>query len=237
MITKKYSQTGVIWRRTPRERGQVVRRVCEVFEKYYGTPRLGNPSDPINDLVYIIISTKTSPELLERTYQLVKQTYNTWDTLISSPIYRLQKILKSAGLSKIKAKQLRAALRKIKKDFGLISLEQLKGKNEEEIERYLVSLPGVSEKIAKCVMLFTLDAKVLPVDSHVHRISSRLGMTARKRADQSHQELEALIPPHRRLVFHVGCIIHGRNICRPSMPKCETCHIQNYCGYFAANYK
>jgi endonuclease III len=229
---KRYSQTGNIWRNNPRRRGQVIRRVCEALEKDYGTPRLGNPKDPIDDLVYIIISNKTAPKIAERTYKSIKQAYKSWDELLASPISTMYAILKPAGLSKVKAKQLRGAFRRIKKDFGFISLHQLKDRDKEEIERYLVSLPGVSEKVAKCVMLYTLDKKVLPVDSHVHRISKRLGLTARRRADQSHTELEALIPSKRRFAFHVDCILHGRTICRPNNPNCDTCAINHHCEYY-----
>ncbi len=95
----------------------------------------------------------------------------------------------------------------------------------EETGELLVSLPGVSEKVAKCIMMYTLNHRVLPVDVHVHRVVSRLGWTKRKRADQCHQELESLVPPRWRYAFHVGCVLHGRAVCRAQKPLCGNCSI------------
>jgi len=231
-IRARYQKhTGTILGQPARVRAQVVRRVCETFAKNYGKPRLGNPRKPLEDLVYIIISNKTSTEMAISTYRNVRDTFPSWADVLSSHHSVLRSVLEPAGLSKVKSKQIRAAMRKIKNDFGSCSLDALKRRSEREIEQYLVSLPGVSEKVAKCVMMFTLNGDVLPVDAHVHRIATRLGWTARKRADQCHNELEALIPPKRRYAFHVDCIVHGRSICRPNQPRCGQCCISRYCEY------
>lgn len=222
----------MIWSRPPRVRAQIVRRVCEALERDYGWARLGNPEDPLDDLVYIIISNKTSPEMAQRTYARVKHEFVSWDEVLGSPASTLQSLLQSAGLATVKSQQIRAALQKIKKDFNSCDLNQLQGKSEGEIRQYLVSLPGVSEKVAKCVMMYTMGANVLPVDGHVHRIAKRLGWTSRRRADQCHDELEALVPPKRRYTFHVDSILHGRSICRPKNPVCDRCCISRHCAYF-----
>jgi endonuclease III len=225
-------QTGSIWNASPRVRAQAVRRVCEAFERTYGRSRLGNPEDPLDDLVYIVLSNKTSPEMARQVYARLKREFPTWDEALVAPEAELRHILKPAGLSTVKSQQIRGALRKIEADFGSCDLSLLGKRSETEVQSYLVSLPGVSEKVAKCVMMYTMDVNVLPVDSHVHRIAKRLGWTARKRADQCHDELEALVPLKRRYTFHVGCIMHGRAICRPRNPSCERCCISAYCDYF-----
>ena len=97
----------------------------------------------------------------------------------------------------------------------------------------LITLPGVSDKVAKCVMMYTMGKQVLPVDAHVHRVTRRLGWTSRKRADQTHEELEALIRPEQRYNFHVNCIQHGRLICIPHTPICNICPVNQYCEYYA----
>ena len=225
-------RTGVIWNQHPRARGQIVRRVCEALEREYGRPRLGNPEDPLDDLVYIIVSNATSPQVASKTYLRIKHTFSTWDEVLNSPAPMLQSLLQPAGLSNVKSQQIRAALRKIRNDFGSCDLAPLREKSEVEIQDYLLSLPGVREKVAKCVMMYTMGANVLPVDRHVHRISKRLGWTARKRWDQCHDELEALVPPHRRYAFHVDCVLHGRSVCRRKNPACERCCISRHCEYF-----
>lgn len=222
-------QTGSIWTRSPRNRAQIVRRVCEALMDKYASPRLGNPLDPVDDLIFIILSNRTSPELARYTYERLKKRFSSLESVISSPVSTLKTLLKPAGLYDKKSRQIRTSLKIIKNDFGTIDLSSLKNIPPGEVEGYLTSLPGVSKKVAKCVMLYTLGFDVLPVDGHVHRISKRLGWTRRKRADQCHDELEALIPFHRRYAFHVDCILHGRTVCRPKTPKCNVCIIRKHC--------
>ena len=224
--------SGTIWREHPRERARIVAKVCRTLEMVYGKGRLGNPKVPLDDLVFIIISNKTSPVNAERTYQQLKKVYTRWDQVIASPVARLRAILKPAGLSRVKSRQIWLALRKIKNDLGAYDLVALKGEPDDVVQNYLTSLSGVSEKVAKCVMMYTMGAQVLPVDVHVHRVATRLGWTLRKRADQCHEELESLVPPKWRYAFHVGSVLHGRRICRPNEPICQSCCLSSSCEYF-----
>jgi len=224
-------KTGVIWDETPRGRAAIVRSVCATLEGWYGRPRLGNPDDPTDDLVYIIASNRTTPDVAARVYRALKASCPTWDALPDAPIDALRTALEPAGLASVKSAQLAAAFRKIRADFGACDLSRLREEPADEVLRYLVSLPGVSDKVARCVMMYTFGAEVLPVDAHVHRVARRLGWTARKRADQCHAELEALVPPVRRYAFHVDCIAHGRAICRPRTPECPRCPVARHCAY------
>jgi endonuclease-3 len=182
--------------------------------------------------VFIVLSNKTDPRSAIAAYRRLRRLYPKWEDAIQDRARRMRAAIKPAGLATIKTKQLRAALRKIQADFGTCSLRALRSRPEHEVESYLVSLPGVSLKVAKCVMLFTMGFAVLPVDAHVHRVASRLGWTRRRRADQCHEELEALIPPRRRFAFHVDCIAHGRAVCRPREPLCQECCIRKHCDYY-----
>lgn len=225
--------SGRVWERPPRARAQIVRRVCETLERAHGTPRLGNPENPLDDLIYIILSNKTTPAVAETTYNGLKRDFPTWDGLRREcTVSQLATRLRRAGLGRVKAEQLLGILRTVAADYGSCTLDPLEHFSEEEAQRYLTSLPGVSEKVAKCVIMYTLDAKVLPVDSHVHRVARRLGWTERKRADQCHGELEALVPAHRRFPLHVDCVVHGRTVCRPFSPRCQACGISRYCDYY-----
>lgn len=225
-------QTGAIWQSKLATRANAVAKVCALLEKKYGRPRFGNPRDPVGDLVYIVLSNKTSPGMAQATYRRLRVRFKKWDDILRAPASALRLILRPAGLSQKKTKYIRAALRRIKADFGSCNLRALRKIAAHNAEDYLVTLPGVSNKVAKCVLMYTLDAPVLPVDSHVHRVAKRLGWTNRKRADQCHEELEALVPPARRYAFHVDCIAHGRLICRPENPVCDKCCINRHCAYF-----
>jgi len=230
-----FRRTGYIWKKRPSIRERIVTTVCRALERAHGTQRLGNPRDSVADLVYIIVSNKTSSSTARRTFRRLKEAYQTWDQVVASPVSKLRSILRPAGLSRVKARQLWWALRKIEIDFGSCDLRALRRQREDVVHDYLTSLPGVSDKVAKCVMLYTMGAKVLPVDAHVHRIATRLGWTATKRADQCHQELEAVVPARWRYAFHVGCVLHGRQVCRPDKPLCETCVLKSSCEYYKKN--
>lgn len=230
----RYKKTGTIWCQPSSVRTRTVRRVCEIFTNVYGSPRFGNPQDSLDDLIYIILSNKTSPRTARSIYKKVKLRFQSWDDILAAPVSTLRAMLKPAGLHVTKSRHIRSALCLIKDRFGSCDLKQLRKMSPATVENYLVSLPGVSQKVAKCVMMYTLNLPVLPVDTHVHRISRRLGWTARRRADQCHSELEALVPPTLRRKFHVACIVHGRRVCRPQDPKCHNCCIRSYCEYYEA---
>lgn len=224
-------KTGSIWRTRPKVRAQTIERVCETLEAEYGRPRLGNPSKPLDDLIFILISNRTSPYLAHQTYRRLRQCFKTWDDVLEASPHKLRALLKPAGLSVKKSQQIRSLLKKVKSDFGRCNLDALKHWKDDRVHQYLTQLDGVSDKVSKCVMLYTLSSDVLPVDVHVFRVSRRLGWTARSRAAQAHEELEALVPPSQRFAFHVDCIKHGRSVCR-SKPDCHRCPIRKYCEYF-----
>lgn len=229
-------KTGAIWAKEPEARAQTVEQVCHLLEADYGRPRLGNPDDPVDDLIYIILSNKTPPLTARRVFELLKEKHPQWDTLLAAHEGEVVSILRPAGLSRVKSQQIRAALTQVRGDFDSISLNSLLRRSQTEQLEYLQSLPGVSGKVARCVMLYTMGSRVLPVDSHVHRIATRLGWTARKRPDQSHEELEALVPAKNRYAFHVACILHGRSVCRPQNPVCESCSVATHCDYYRTSF-
>ncbi len=234
MPKPKIKKTGAIWHKPPRSRERIVRGVCKALRQKYGSPRLGNPSDPLEDLLYIVLSNKTAPPTARNTFARLRKRFPRWEDILEAPIVKLRTLLRPAGLSLVKSRHIRAALRAIKRRFGRYDLTLLKQWQPAEAERFLVGLPGVSKKVAKCVMMYTLGMRVLPVDSHVHRVAVRLGWTNRKRADQCHEELEALVAPALRNNFHVCCIAHGRKLCRPTKPLCHQCGIRRYCAFYRA---
>jgi endonuclease III len=231
----RLKKTGSIWLRTEDERSEIVEEVCKSLLYFYGTSRLGNPKDPVSDLVFIIISNKTTPEMARLIYKRLRSQFVNWEYLIAVPSNqkKLRTLIRPAGLSRVKSKQIWYALNKIRRDFGRCSLQKLKKMGDVDVHEYLIGLRGVSDKVAKCVMMYTMGRQVLPVDAHVHRVARRLGWTSRKRADQSHEELEALVAPSYRYNYHVNCIQHGRIICLPQVPLCDICPIKRFCEYYA----
>ena len=206
-----------------------VRAVCDRLVSSYGRPRLGNPEAALDDLVFIILSNRTSPDRARSVYAALKREFPRWETMLSTKESTLQEIIRPAGLSGTKSRQLLGILNALVNDSHACSLQWLSQLTVGDAESYLIGLPGVSHKVAKCVLMYAFDFNVLPVDVHVHRISRRLGWVTRQRADQCHADLEAIVKPSLRRDFHVGCIVLGREICRPHRPACERCCLRSLC--------
>lgn len=215
----------------------IVESVCKRLEKAYGKPRLGNPTDPLDDLIFIILSNRTGRVVASRVYEELRAAVGgDWQRLlVGSADFR--RILRPAGLANKRTAHLRAVISHVEEDFGAEGIAVLRRRSAEDSQAYLTSLPGVSDKVAKCVMMYTLGFDVLPVDAHVHRIARRLGWTTRKRADQCHKELESFVPPLKRFAFHVDCIEHGRKICTAQSPLCESCVVNRFCEYYRSGHE
>lgn len=209
-----------------------VKTVCIRLEAEYSSPRHGNPENPLDDLFYILLSNRTGAVVARRVFRALKRRVGRWDTLGELSQIELRRIISPAGLVGKRRSQMRAIIQRLQKDFGRATLRPLSKWTDAAAEAYLVSLPGVSRKVAKCVMLYGLNRDVLPVDVHVHRVTSRLGWHSHRRADQSHESLERLVPEALRYSFHVNCIAHGRTVCRAGLPSCGVCVIREYCNYF-----
>ena len=220
-----------IWRKPKKNRRRIVDAVCQRLLAFYGKPRLGNPRDPVDDLVFLVLSNRTQFETAKLVFNSLKNT-GSWDAVAQLSVKTLERKLQIAGLANKRSRQIKRALRRISTDFGSCRLDKLRGWSEAAAQDYLTNLPGVSNKVAKCVMMYTLGFKVLPVDVHAFRVSSRLGWTTRCRADECHDDLEALVPPELRYAFHVGCICLGRAVCTPHRPQCLSCPINQFCVYF-----
>jgi endonuclease III len=213
----------------------LVRNVCSKLEKMYDRPRLGNPDDPLDDLVYVLLSNKSAPERARQAYDRLKSDFAGWEGVAATPESEIVAVLRPTGFANKRARQLQLALQRLKDDFGRYSLDDLKVWPESEVFEYLTSLNGVSDKVARCVMMYTLGFEVLPVDAHVHRVAHRLGWTNQERPENSHEELEALVPPNLRYAFHVDCVAHSRALCRAAQPICEPCSLKAYCNFYKAS--
>ena len=141
-------------------------------------------------------------------------------------------MLKPAGLGGLKARQIVGIVQHLRGSFGRVTLAPLKRMTDLEAEAFLMSLPGVGAKVAKCVLMYSLGRQVLPVDAHVHRVATRLGFGTKKRPDTSQDLIEAAVPPDLRYGFHVNAVAHGRAACLPRQPRCDNCQVSEWCAYY-----
>jgi len=212
-----------------------IEQICRSLARCYRSPRLGNKCNPLDELVYIILSTRSRSQGYQGLYRAVKRAYPRWEGLAEKrQLGGLARILEPGGLSRLKAGQVTAIVRTLRQRFGYATLSPLRYLDDAAAEEFLVGLPGVGKKVAKCVLMYSLGRKVLPVDVHVHRVAQRLGMRTKRRPDTSQDLIEAQVPPHLRYGFHVNAIAHGRAACLPRFPRCGDCCISRWCRYLTS---
>ncbi|MBX9787505.1 MAG: hypothetical protein K2Y37_01190 [Pirellulales bacterium] len=230
LTANRPAAAGVDGCRTRASKTRRAERVTRVLEDLHGTPDLGNKEDPLDELVFIVLSQMTTSKSFGRVFDRLKRAVTSWDQLVDMPVRRLKSIIKDAGLSNQKAPKLKAIMRRLRADFGVVNLDALRGMDDQAAHEYLISLPGVGTKSAKCVLMYSLGRDVLPVDTHVARLTSRLGLLASDTTTYSiHDALEAIVPPSIRYSLHVNAIVHGRTVCVATSPRCHQCPLKRAC--------
>jgi endonuclease-3 len=186
--------------------------------------------DPVEELVLTVLSQNTSDVNRDRAFAAMRRRYPTWDALAAARVQDLAEAIKPGGLSQIKAPRILAILGEIRDRDGSLGLTWMRAASDDEVAAYLVSLPGVGPKTAACVLAFSLERPVIPVDTHVHRVAGRLGwLPPGADANRAHEILAEVVPPRLRVSMHVGLIRLGREICKPARPRCEDCPLNGLC--------
>jgi endonuclease III len=204
-------------------------QVVKLLKTQYASPRLNNKSDPLDELFFILLSAKTPYYNFEPTFDALKKAYWPWRKLLSANTRTLRRLLRPVGLAEWRAKWLRAIAKQLHQDFGAVSLQNLRHWSNDDIERYLMTMPGVGIKIARCVMMYSLGRDVLPVDTHTKRLGMRLGLIkASGSARAIHQEFDSLAEGFAYDV-HTNFVAHGRAVCTAQRPRCASCVLEPYC--------
>lgn len=208
----------------------LAKRITRQLEHIYGSPSLGNFNDPVDELFFIILSQRTTGPSYESTFKQFRQQIGDWDNLPNQSVEAVSRIISRAGLSNQKAAHFLKIAHILRMKFGGVTLDPLRRESNQAIEAFLTTLPGVGEKTAKCVMMFSMGRNVLPVDTHVARVSKRIGLVNPQFSKSRTPEvLEQIVPLEMRYSFHVNVIAHGRAICRARNPLCEHCPVSNMC--------
>ena len=213
--------------------GHAVSRLREAnrrLARRYGTPHLGNKRDVVSELVFIILSARMQGDNHAAIYRRLRRQFRAWENVRDASVSEIERTIRDAGLSRVKAKQIHSLLRKITADFGSLSGSIFRRMETDQLEQYLITLPGVGLKTARCVMLYALDRPVFPVDTHCMRLFQNLGLIAeRMRFEYAQDPLQAAVPKEMRYSLHVNAVAHGRETCVAPSPRCSTCPINLLC--------
>jgi endonuclease-3 len=196
------------------------------------------PSDPVGSLVNTILSQNTNDVNRDRAFEQLKEQFPTWEEVRDAELDELVEAIRPAGLGPTKAPRIQEALRRITAERGEISLDFVADLPLEEARAWLLGIPGVGPKTAAIVLLFALGKPAFPVDTHVHRVTRRLGLIPEKTSrEKAHDLLEALAPPDIYYPFHLNVIAHGRAVCHARGPECARCVLQDTCAYYGLKAK
>lgn len=211
-----------------------VRKVAGALKNRYRDFNHHNLKNPLDELLFIICSTKTGEASYRSTYRALKETFPTHLRIAEAPAEYIARPIISGGLSNQKAQAIRDLLDIIVAKFGEPTLKPLRKMSDEDAEAFLLSLPGVGKKVARCVLMYSLGRQVFPVDTHCWRIARRLGWVRPTQKDKhcaprDMDRLQSKIPLELRYSLHVNMISLGREICTPAYPRCYECPITAWC--------
>lgn len=210
-----------------------IKPVQLAFAQYYGDLVWRPSTDPLSELVLTILSQHTSDTNRDRAFASMKARFPNWEQVRDAPTEELAEALRSGGLANIKAPRIQSVLRQIWDERGSWDLGFLKDMSPGEAKAWLAGFNGVGPKTAACVLMFACGLPVLPVDTHVYRVSQRIGLIGGKtNAEKAHDALEELVEPEKRYTFHINMITHGRQICKAQRPLCEACVVREWCNYY-----
>ena len=206
-----------------------VRALARRLERHFGELVPPRASEPLDELILTVQSQHTSDLNAERAFGVLRARYPTWDEVVRAPTDELADTIRSGGLANTKAARLQAILIEIRRREGAYDLSALASRSDHEIAEYLSSLPGVGPKTAAVVMAFAFGRETIPVDTHVHRVATRLGLVPKTNAQRAQRLLEELVPEELKTPMHVGLIRLGREICKAGRPRCEDCPLFELC--------
>ncbi|MBS3060353.1 MAG: endonuclease III [DPANN group archaeon] len=206
-------------------------KILDTLEDNQDTTMLGKMQkkhDAFKILIATMLSARTRDEQSEPAAERLFAVYDTPMKIANAPLPKLEVLVKSTGFYKEKAKRIRMASQQI--------LDRHYGEVPDNMTD-LVALEGVGRKTAGCVMVYAFGKHAIPVDTHVHRISNRLGVVSTKTPEQTEMALEKITPKNWWLRVNELLVRHGKTICFPRNPNCPACPVKKYCDYYGDVYK
>jgi len=211
----------------------LARQVHERLLAFFETPEWGNPQPPLDELVCTILSQNTNDINRDRAYSRLRDRFPTWEEVRDAGKIEIVDAIRPAGLANKKGPRIQSILREITQERGSLDLSFLEEMSILEAGTWLSSFKGVGPKTTAIVLLFSLGKPAFPVDTHIYRVSGRLGLRPEKMsAEQAHVHLAKLFPENEYGPVHLNLIRLGREICAARKPNCRECPLQDICEYY-----
>ena len=201
---------------------------------FYGFPDWRNPLPPIDELVSTILSQNTNDTNRDRAFEALITRYPTWEEVRDAETAQVIETIRPAGLANQKGPRIQEILVQITQQRGELDLSFLEDMSTDEVRQWLMQFNGVGPKTAAIVLQFSLGKPAFPVDTHIYRVTGRLGIRPEKmNAEKAHEFLAELLPPETYYPAHLNLIRLGREICQARKPDCPLCPLQEICDYYA----
>lgn len=209
------------------------RRIYDALIDAYGEPTWRGPLPPVAELVSTVLSQNTNDTNRDVAFERLQTRFGSWEEVRDADTAEIVDAIRPAGLANQKAPHIQQALKAITERAGEIRLDFLEDMSVDEAKSWLTSLRGVGPKTAAIVLLFGLGRPAFPVDTHVHRVTARLGLIpASMSAEKAHGRLEEIVAADQYYAFHLNVIQHGRRVCVARNPRCEECFLREWCEYY-----
>jgi len=202
----------------------LIEEIDDLLAEMYGRPVWKPDLPPLDELVLTILSQNTAAANYRRAFASLRERFPDWEDVLRAPVTEVAEAIRCGGLADMKAGRVQALLSEILAQRGELSLDLLADLPAATAYEYLQRFEGVGPKTAACVLMFSLGLPVFPVDTHIARISKRLGLAeAPMGAEKIQAMLQERIPPNRVYSFHVNLVKHGRTLCKARRTFCDQC--------------
>ena len=207
-----------------------IRQILDILKEEYGVTEWQPGYDSVSLLIQTILSQNTSDTNSKGAFQSLLAHFDSWEDVADADVDTIAHCIRSGGLGRIKAQRIKQALKEIMRQRGQLDLDFLSQITLSDAHDWLCKLPGVGLKTARCVLLFSLGMPFLPVDTHILRVTKRLGLISQKASlNEAHRVLGEVVSPEDVYQFHILVIEHGRRICRARFPNCQNCVLKTIC--------
>jgi endonuclease III len=214
---------------SPTENALTVHKTLLAF---YGEPIWRNPLPPVDELISTILSQNTNDINRDKAFNALRAKFSTWEAVRDAPAVEVVESIRVAGLANQKGPRIQQVLRQITSERGGLDLSFLKELPLEEARSWLTKFNGVGPKTAAIVLCFSLGRPAFPVDTHVYRVTGRIGLRSEKMSvEDAHPYLESIFPPEAYYAAHLNIIRLGREICHARKPDCKACPLLDLCDF------
>jgi len=208
-------------------------KVYQLLSVTYGTPTWRRPLTALDELISTILSQNTNDRNRDAAFLQLRQAFPAWEEVRDAPLEQVITAIRSAGLANQKGTRMQAILQQITQERGNLDLHFLADLSLEETRQWLLQFKGVGPKTASIVMQFALNHPAFPVDTHIYRVTGRLGLRpAKMSVEQTHTWMEQLFTPDQYGIGHLNFIHLGREICQARKPLCPQCPLNNLCDFY-----